>query len=552
MPTDREPRSNRLKEITGYLGFQWSGLLLSGIESIVWRNRWEASGDCALARALLDYNRQDCEALEFLAKSLADLHQTTPASSTQQELVLTSDMKRESPYGFKTNQFVLPELETINKAAYWDYQRERVYVKSRNKSSRKHKRLAGVRGALTPNNTIEHTRRTPCPKCKSEHVLKHGKQPRTAVDLRFTGYGVRRWITRHSTQRYRCQSCKNTFYPLDGSRPTRKYGSNLIAYTVYLIIELRLSLGRATSNIRRLFDIPLWSDKTHKFKADTAEAYRSVYDEILKSLCNGSLLHVDETNVSVGGTHGYVWALTSLEEVAYIYTHTREGGTIQTMLKDFKGVLVSDFYAVYDAIDCPQQKCLIHFIRDLNDDLLKHPYDDGLKRLAREFTDLLKPIIDTVDQRGLRRHFLGKHRISVDRFYKRISGEFGSSEAARKIVERLRKNRDTMFTFLSFDDVPWNNNNAEHAVKAFAGLRRVIDGPTSEDGLRDYLVLLSICETCKCKNLDFLDFLRSGSKNIDAFVNRRKTGASGGESSGVVIPSKGAASHGRDTRSAFL
>ena len=78
-----------------------------------------------------------------------------------------------------------------------------------------------------------------------------------------------------------------------------------------------------------------------------------------------------------------------------------------------------------------------------------------------------------------------------------------------------------MFTFLSFDGVPWNNNNAEHAVKAFANLRQVIDGPTSESGLRDYLVLLSLCETCKYKNVDFLGFLRSGAKNVDDFANGR-------------------------------
>jgi len=211
-----------------------------------------------------------------------------------------------------------------------------------------------------------------------------------------------------------------------------------------------------------------------------------------------------------------------MEKVAYFYTPTREGSTIQTMLTNFKGVLVSDFYTVYEAINCPQQKCLIHFIRDLNEDLLKYPYDDGLKRLAREFTDLIKPIVETVDRRGLKKRFLGKHRIFVERFYRRLSGEFGPGEAAGKTVERLHKNRDTMFTFLSFDDVPWNNNNAEHAVKAFATLRRVIDGTTSDRGLRDYLALLSICETCKYQNVDFLDFLRSGSKSIDDFVNHQR------------------------------
>ena len=77
-----------------------------------------------------------------------------------------------------------------------------------------------------------------------------------------------------------------------------------------------------------------------------------------------------------------------------------------------------------------------------------------------------------------------------------------------------------MFTFLNFDDVPWNNNNAEHAIKAFATLRRVIDGVTTEKGLQDFLVLLSLCETCKYKSVDFLGFLRSGSKNVDDFAKR--------------------------------
>jgi hypothetical protein len=67
--------------------------------------------------------------------------------------------------------------------------------------------------------------------------------------------------------------------------------------------------------------------------------------------------------------------------------------------------------------------------------------------------------------------------------------------------------------------VPWNNNNAEHAVKAFAMLRQVIQGVTSEKGIRDYLVLLSISQTCKYRELDFLDFLRSGEKDINVFAN---------------------------------
>jgi hypothetical protein len=96
------------------------------------------------------------------------------------------------------------------------------------------------------------------------------------------------------------------------------------------------------------------------------------------------------------------------------------------------------------------------------------------------------------------------------------------SEIAVKLKIRLEKNRDKLFTFLSFDGVPWNNNNAEHAVKPFAMLRQVISGVTTEKGLRDYLILLSICETCKYMGVDFLDFLRSGEQDIHAFAERRR------------------------------
>jgi transposase-like protein len=62
-------------------------------------------------------------------------------------------------------------------------------------------------------------------------------------------------------------------------------------------------------------------------KAAAADSYRSTYDNLLKKLCSGSLLHVDETSVSVRGVGCYVWILASLDEVAYFYTLTRESDT---------------------------------------------------------------------------------------------------------------------------------------------------------------------------------------------------------------------------------
>jgi len=83
-------------------------------------------------------------------------------------------------------------------------------------------------------------------------------------------------------------------------------------------------------------------------------------------------------------------------------------------------------------------------------------------------------------------------------------------------------NREVLFTFLDHDDIPWNNNNAEHAVKAFALLRRNFDGRSTEKGIKEYLILLSVCQTCKYMGVDFLDFLRSGEKDIHAFAESRR------------------------------
>lgn len=67
---------------------------------------------------------------------------------------------------------------------------------------------------------------------------------------------------------------------------------------------------------------------------------------------------------------------------------------------------------------------------------------------------------------------------------------------------------EEIWVFLQHDDVPWNNNNAETAIKAFAHYRRRVNGQVSEKGLREYLEMLSIAQTCRYRNISYLDFLR--------------------------------------------
>ena len=187
----------------------------------------------------------------------------------------------------------------------------------------------------------------------------------------------------------------------------------------------------------------------------------------------------------IKGEAHYVWVFTNLEDVAYIYSESRDASTAREMLTAFKGVLVSDFYAGYDSVNCAQQKCLIHLLRDINQDVLNEPFNVELEELAHGFAGLLRPMVATVDRFGLKAYHLRRHKYAVNRFYRTLSRRDYKTEVATGYKKRFEKNRDKLFTFLDHDGVPWNNNNAEHAIKAFARLRNAIGANGTPKGVRE-------------------------------------------------------------------
>jgi hypothetical protein len=251
-----------------------------------------------------------------------------------------------------------------------------------------------------------------------------------------------------------------------------------------------------------------------------AHRYRKTCDQILKRIVGGRLTHADETEVDLNRGKGYVWVLTNLEDVIYLYKPSREAGFLKDLLTGFKGVLVSDFYSGYDSLPCEQQKCLIHLIRDFNSDLAQNPFDDEFKSLSVDFGKLLRSIVSTIDRSGLKRRHLQGHKAETSQFFRNLKAHVYQSEVARAYQTRLTKNENKLFTFLDHDGVPWNNNPAEHAIKAFAYYRRLCDGMIGEEGLCDYLVLLSVQQTCEYRGVNFLNFLLSQEEDVAVYSLR--------------------------------
>ena len=66
-------RSNSLKVLGKFLGASWTAPDASGLQSLVWRSRWEMERNAEYKEKLISYNAEDCQALRILTERQARL-----------------------------------------------------------------------------------------------------------------------------------------------------------------------------------------------------------------------------------------------------------------------------------------------------------------------------------------------------------------------------------------------------------------------------------------------------------------------------------------------
>jgi len=511
--------SNGLKDIASFLGTTWGGKITSGMDCIASRLRWEETRDLLIKEEIIEYNRRDCLAVQRVANFLLSLRSS---EATATPLVqLASEIRVESHGRFGKVDFAVPEMSFINKCARFDYQRDKVLLRTdpavRASIRRKELQARPIRRA---NLEIRCDPSVHCPDCGATQItsLRSKSHSKLIYDLKFTRTGVKRCVIRYYSQRSQCQRCGRTFYS-DTYPKEQKTGHALESWAVYQHVALRQSFADIALSINDIFGYCYSGGVGQRAQTRLAEVYRVTVDSMLDRLRSGMLILADETKVKIKHSMpGYVWAFTGTEVVVYLYHQTREGTFLKETLGDFAGVLVSDFYAAYDSVTCHQQKCHLHLMRDINDDLLQHPFDEELKELARRYTLTLKPMVETIDKHGLKTKFLSKHKRNAEAFLHWIGKQEVTSEVAQGYKSRIEKYGERLFTFLDYDGVPWNNNNAENALKLVASRRRLFGTSVSEAGLKDYLVFLSIYQTLRRKGISLLRFLLSGETDLEKFV----------------------------------
>jgi hypothetical protein len=152
------------------------------------------------------------------------------------------------------------------------------------------------------------------------------------------------------------------------------------------------------------------------------------------------MIYADETPMKMKYENGYAWVFTNDNGVVFKYQPTREAPFLNEYLDGFKGVLISDFYLGYDSTKCSHQKCLIHLMRDMNDALLKNPFDTQYKSITMKFTSLLQEIVAEIDRYGLKKRNMNTFKKKATMFFSYVRKTEFSSEASVTLRKRILRN----------------------------------------------------------------------------------------------------------------
>jgi hypothetical protein len=341
---------------------------------------------------------------------------------------------------------------------------------------------------------------------------------RFVIDLHFTKAGCRKTVTKYFGPRAKCPQRGCLYCPPEIDRPSRSlFGHGFQAWSVYQRIVMRLPYRVIEVVTEELFGERTSKSTIINFIKHLAEYYEETERLSLKRLLESPFVHADETRINIEGVEQYVWVFTDARHVMLRLSETPEGALVRKILDGYQGVLVSDFYPAYDGVLCRQQKCWVHLIRDLNEDLRNHPFDREYEMFVEKVRDMFLPIVAAIRRYGLKRRHLGKFKTTVDRFYDRwIESRDYESEVTQTYQKRFDRYRTSLFRFLEEDGIPWNNNAAERAIRHLA-IQRKISGTFFKTLAPQYLLLLGIAQTCRFQEKPFLKFLLSEQLDVDAF-----------------------------------
>jgi len=312
--------------------------------------------------------------------------------------------------------------------------------------------------------------------------------------------------TQHTIHRDWCAKCKKKVEP---PVPDALPGSSLGLRVLVLGAWLHYALGNTLGQIVEVFNFHLQLKITpggliqmwYRLQELLFEWYEQIQREALLS----AVLHADETGWRVAGKTNWLWCFTNADCTYYLIDRSRGSPALAKFFtSEFQGTLVTDFWSAYNAVACAsRQMCLVHLLRELEQTLQYKNPGAGWSEFEKKLRRLLGDAIRLWKNRDeLEAATLASRRLRLDQRLRELIETDWNNSHARRLLKRLRRHQQDLFTFLDRDGVPFENNHAERSIRPAVVIRKNSYGNRSERGADCQAVLMSIFRTLKQRGHD--------------------------------------------------
>jgi transposase len=341
-----------------------------------------------------------------------------------------------------------------------------------------------------------------CPDCGGK--LKRCKETR----IRYTEDipEMQPEVTEHTIHRDWCPTCEKYVEPRVGDAlPGSTLGNRVLVLSAWL----HYGLGNTLSQIIEVFNFHLQLKLTagglvHMWYRLQAILY-AWYGQIQQQALRAAVLHGDESGWRVNGKTHWLWCFATKNLTFYMIDRSRGSPALKKFfIEEFAGTLVTDFWGAYNAVACVlRQTCLVHLLRELeHTEKYKSPGDQW-PAFAKKLRRLLGDAIRLWRKRGKfsEATYASRRGRLVARLQELIDTPWKDGHAKR-LIKRLRRHQNDLFTFLDQPDVPFDNNAAERAIRPAVIIRKNSYGNRSGRGAECQAVLMSVFRTLKQRGHD--------------------------------------------------
>jgi Transposase IS66 family/zinc-finger binding domain of transposase IS66 len=284
---------------------------------------------------------------------------------------------------------------------------------------------------------------------------------------------------RYRRHLYHCRGCQRTCQGRgDLELPGSHIGPRARLLTCYGRAHLGISLGKTKDLLHDFFGLTISRAGLLGHLRWGGQLFAPVVEELLDLLRQSPVVQGDETGWRINGQTAWAWCFRDPRLALFLIDRHRSRDVLTRALgATFAGTLVSDFYAAYNGLDCPKQRCLVHLLRELAKLREELPWQSA-RAFIQPLIDLFRDAIQLgKDRDKLSRPAFGRaHQRILDRFDDLLLTSHTRHPECLRIWRRLFKHCDELFTFLDDPRVPADNNGSERDIRSLAAARN--DGGT--------------------------------------------------------------------------